>query len=184
MANILLVAWDKNRLIGSKNTLPWKIKADLKLFKERTMNHTLVMGRSTWESLGCKPLPGRQHVVLSRNWQESPSKIDYVQVHYLSNLREALTYAGKLYCDQRDVFIIGGAQIYKSALDKGLADSMIVTQVNGEHEGDTYFPDFDESQWDRKIQMSCPEFDVVEYTKHENQSGNVRNEDWGGQQSC
>jgi dihydrofolate reductase len=159
--NVILVAWDENRLIGNKNALPWKIKGDLKLFKERTMDHSIVMGRNTWESIGSKPLPGRENIVVSRtlNWKEMPD--GSVSIADIPTALE-IAFLAK---DQNEVFIIGGTQIYDFCLKANLVDHMIVTEVYGKFEGDTYFPEFDESEWNVETTHLGEEFQVKEYIK-------------------
>ncbi|RDJ35329.1 MAG: dihydrofolate reductase [Crenarchaeota archaeon] len=160
--NTLIVAWDDNRLIGSENKIPWKVKEDLKQFRIRTADHAMVMGRKTWESLGSKPLIRREHVVVSKtlDWRAMP---DHSVAH--ANLVEAIEIARLAVEDQKEVFIIGGAQIYKEAMEKDLVDKMIVSHIHGSHEGDVYFPEFDESRWEVSLLSKHEEFDLYEYKR-------------------
>jgi len=135
----LIVALSANRVIGNQGQLPWHIPEDLKHFKKTTMGHTLIMGRKTYESIG-RPLPGRKTVVISRTWSESPEGTELSH-----SLEEALEL-----CQKRGdevVFIAGGGQIYSEALAKELVSEMVLTQVDSEIEGDTYFPEVDFDQW-------------------------------------
>lgn len=150
--NIILVAWDDNKLIGKDNDLPWKIKEDLKLFKARTMGCALVMGRNTFESIGGKPLPGRLNVVLSKTGSGP---------NFVKTWEEALKLANDY---SQDVYIIGGAQVYKSALDNDLVDKIIVSKVHGFYKGDTYFPSLD-NKWECRTIVSYEDFDVQELSK-------------------
>jgi dihydrofolate reductase len=126
----------ENRVIGSDNALPWRLPRDMKRFKELTMGHTVVMGRTTYETLD-EPLPGRRNVVLSRD----PSR-SYEGADVVTTLGEALRLAG----DDDEVFIAGGAEIYRLALPR--ADRIYLTVVHAEVAGDTVFPPFDDSDWE------------------------------------
>jgi len=149
----IIVAMDRNRLIGRNNELPWRLPADLQHFKKTTLGKPIIMGRKTWESLG-RALPGRINIVITR-------KHDYraagaVVVH---SLHEALSAAG----DAEEAMIIGGADLYAQALPA--ADRLYLTRVDGEFEGDAWFPQLDEAQWrveqkthfekDDKNEFSC-----------------------------
>jgi dihydrofolate reductase len=161
--NIIIVAWDENRLIGQNGGLPWKIKGDLPFFKKMTMGNPCVMGRNTYESIlksNGKPLPGRDNIIVSRSYPQ-PQVIP----HVYDDLEVALDMTAQLYAPPKDVFIIGGAQIYKSALDADLVDKMFVSEVKGTFEGDTYFPEFDESKWTVSTYAEFEEFTVKEWTK-------------------
>lgn len=124
MINII-VAMDKQGLIGANGSLPWKIKKDLEYFKEKTMGHTVVMGRKTWDSLPIIPLPGRKNIILSRIPVDGSNTKWYTSIDEILKLEE-------------EIFIIGGAQIYKQFYP--LADKLYITYVNDKYEGDTYFP--------------------------------------------
>jgi dihydrofolate reductase len=152
----LIVAMDKNRVIGRGGTLPWRLSADLKRFKSLTMGHHLIMGRKTFESLP-RLLPGRTSLVISRT-QESGARGHTAQVRKTSEGDSALNYgklifaqsledALKIVAADSEVFVIGGAQIYELALPR--ADRMFVTHVDADVEGDTFFPAYDPSEWRR-----------------------------------
>jgi dihydrofolate reductase len=130
-------------VIGSGNALPWRLPRDMKRFKELTMGHTVVMGRTTYETLD-EPLPGRRNVVLSRD----PSR-SYEGADVVTTLDEALNLAG----DDDEVFVAGGAQIYRLALPR--ADRIYLTVVHAEVPGDTVFPPFDESAWQLRADEHC-----------------------------
>jgi dihydrofolate reductase len=133
----------ENRVIGSGNALPWRLPRDMKRFKHLTMGHTVVMGRTTYETLD-GPLPGRRNVVLSRD----PSR-SYEGADVVTTLDEALSLAG----DDDEVFVAGGAEIYRLALPR--ADRIYLTVVHAEVAGDTIFPPFDESEWDLQADERC-----------------------------
>lgn len=163
--NIILAAWDEGRLIGKDGGLPWaRIKEDLPLFKQRTTDHAIIMGRKTFESFGSKPLPKRLNIVLSS--AELPPQENLVAVkHWGEAFDKAYEFNRRYRDDLQDNFIIGGAQIYESALANNFVDKMIISQVYGFYKGDTYFPKFDESQWDSRVIANYEQFDLKEYVR-------------------
>ena len=125
----------KNRVIGRDGHLPWHIPEDLKRFKQLTMGHHIVMGRKTWESLG-RLLPGRRHVIVSRQAGFSVTRAQVVQ-----SLDAALAA-----CTSDDeIFIIGGGKIYRQALP--VTDRIYLTEVALDVEGDTVFPKIQSDDW-------------------------------------
>lgn len=129
---IVAAVSEKNLAIGKDNKLPWRIPEDLRRFKELTTGHVVVMGRKTFESIG-KPLPNRINIVVTRiETFEAPGCI------VCHSLNEAIETARK--DEQEKVFIIGGGKVYNAAI--GLADKLYLTLVEGEFEGDTFFPDY------------------------------------------
>ncbi len=151
---VIVAAVARNGVIGVDGGLPWHIPEDLARFKRITMGHALVMGRETFESIG-RPLPGRVNIVLTRrpDWSH-----DGVEV--AGSLEEALSMTASL---QLDAFIAGGAEVYRAAL--GRADRMELTEVKAEPEGDTWFPDFDLSQWHQVAREDHPGFSFVTYER-------------------
>lgn len=135
MTVTIIAALSRNRVIGRGNRLPWHISDDLKRFKKLTLGHAVIMGRRTYESIG-RPLPGRDNVVVTRSPDFSAPGCRVV--HTFEAALAAVSGAG-------EVFVIGGAQIYASALP--LADRLQLTEVDAEIDGDAYFPDFDRSSW-------------------------------------
>lgn len=131
----LIVAHDKNRVIGYENQMPWHLPEELQYFKKMTMGKPIVMGRKTFESIG-KPLPGRRNIVISRN---EDYKVDGVEV--VNSLEKGL----QLVKDVEEVMVIGGEQIFKLALP--MADRLYITLINHEFKGDTFFPFYDEKDW-------------------------------------
>jgi len=125
----------RNRTIGINNTLPWRCPEDLKHFKSLTMGHHMIMGRKTFDSIG-KPLPGRTTVVVTR---DRNLKIEGCLMAH--SLEQALS----LCKGDNEVFIVGGADIYAQSLD--LADTLYITQIQQNVEGDAHFPEFDKHQW-------------------------------------
>ena len=138
MRRSLVVAVAANRVIGRANALPWRLPADLAHFKKVTMGHPIVMGRRTYESIG-KPLPGRKNIVVTRNRAFQAPGCTVVQ-----SLEDAWKAAG----DAEEVCVIGGTSLFEEALP--IADVIHLTQVEAVVEGDTYFPEFDRSQWREK----------------------------------
>jgi len=131
----IIVAMAKNRVIGANNTLPWHLPADLKHFKALTMGHHLIMGRKTFDSIG-KPLPGRTSVVVTRN---RTLKIEGCAV--VHSLEEAIAACA----NDNEIFIAGGADIYAQAMP--LVDTLYVTEIQRDVEGDAHFPEFNRDEW-------------------------------------
>lgn len=131
----LIVAMASNRTIGLNKKMPWHLSADLKKFKKITMDHPIIMGRKTFESIG-RPLPGRQNIIISRN-------PDYQQegCQVFNNLDNALQS-----CAENDeVFVIGGATLYAATLAR--ADKLYITEIQQGFDGDTWFPEINLEQW-------------------------------------
>jgi len=131
----ILVAMTRNRTIGVDNTLPWRCPEDLKRLKTLTMGHHIVMGRKTFDSIG-KPLPGRTTVVVTRN--RALTLEGCIVTH---SLPEAIAACA----GDREIFILGGAELYAQALP--VADTMYVTEILHDVPGDAHFPQFDQSGW-------------------------------------
>jgi len=142
----LVVAMARNRVIGRDNQLPWRLPADLAYFKRITMGHPVIMGRRTYESIG-RPLPGRLNIVVSRSPQFSAPGCTVVP-----SLAEAWRAAG----DAEEVCVIGGTSIFAEALPA--ADRIHLTEVEAEVPGDTWFPEFDRSEWtEREVERHAPD---------------------------
>lgn len=134
----LIVAHDANGLIGKDGTLPWHYKEDLRYFKDVTSAHKVIMGRVTYDSILAslkKPLPNRENIVVSRqNLKDARITLVHDLDAYLQNVS-----------DDETVFVIGGKKIYTIALP--YADRLYITHIDGVYEGDTYFPDYDKTQF-------------------------------------
>ncbi len=130
----LIVAMASNRTIGIDNTLPWRIPEDMRHFKALTMGHHLIMGRKTYDSIG-KPLSGRTTVVVTRNRDK-----DIPGCIVAHSLAEAIAA-----CANDEIFVVGGAEIYTQALP--LADTLYVTEIQQDVDGDAHFPEFDRNVW-------------------------------------
>ncbi|MBI1748724.1 MAG: dihydrofolate reductase [Acidobacteria bacterium] len=149
----IIAAMTKNRVIGKGNRLPWHISEDLRTFKRLTTGHTILMGRKTFESIG-KPLLHRNNIVISC----SLSPLDGVVV--CRDLSEALQ-CGRAY--GRDIFIIGGGDIFAQALP--FTDRMYISYVKANYEGDTYFPAFSEDDWTIERKEDHADFQLVVYNR-------------------
>lgn len=130
----IIAAIGKNRELGKDNKLIWRIPEDLKRFHEITKGHTVIMGRKTWESLPIKPLSNRYNIVVTKNL-----KFVAVGADVCDSIEGAIKKAG-----ENEIFIIGGGQIYKEAIEKGLVDKLYLTIVDGSFDADTFFPDYSE----------------------------------------
>lgn len=127
---IAIVAMSSNRVIGRDGTLPWHFPEDLKFFKRTTIGHPILMGRTTFESIG-RPLPGRQNVVLSRTME---AREGITVIRDVSELAQVCA-------DAETVFVIGGAQVYAELLPK--CDGLYLTWIEQPYEGDTFLPAFE-----------------------------------------
>ena len=125
---IAIAAMSRNRVIGVDGRIPWHISEDLKFFKRTTLGHIIVMGRKTYDSIG-KPLPGRENWVVSR-------EADIAGVTVLRSF-DAITEP----TDGRQLYIIGGAQLYTALLPR--CTELLLTRINRDVEGDTFFPEFE-----------------------------------------
>ena len=131
----IVVAVAANNAIGKDNQLLWHLPADLKHFKNITSGHTIIMGRKTYDSIG-KPLPNRRNIVITRQ-----TGLQLKGIEVVNSLEEALSL-----CKTEDeVFIIGGAEIYRQAIP--LCDKIELTRVHQEFDADTFFPELDNEVW-------------------------------------
>jgi dihydrofolate reductase len=173
----LIAAMANNRVIGINNTMPWHLPHDFAHFKRLTLNHTIIMGRKTYESIG-RPLPSRRNMVVSRN-----SNFSVTGVEVFASLEAAIAAAGNPPITPSDAldagtaklstdtaFIIGGATLYAQALP--LAQHLYLTLVDAEISGDTWFPEIAEAEWrelSRTHHASDPRhayaFDFVAYAR-------------------
>lgn len=133
---IIISALAENNVIGKDNQIPWHIREDLLRFKKLTLGYPIIMGRKTWESLGCKPLPGRRNIILTSQKNYSSKGCEAFQ-----SLDEAIAATGMA----EKIFLIGGESIYREGL--GIANTLELTRVHKEVEGDVQFPDIDFNQW-------------------------------------
>ena len=156
------VAVADNGVIGKNNDLPWHLPEDLKRFKEITLGQNVLMGRKTFESIFArlkKPLPGRTNIVVTR--QKDYRAPEGVLVFH--SLDEAVKSLG-----DKDVYIIGGAEIYKQALS--LAEKFFLTKVKGNFEGDAFFPGIDYSKWILESEEEHDKFSFLVYSRKYSES--------------
>jgi dihydrofolate reductase len=152
----IVVAIGDNDVIGRDGDLPWPPTGDLKQFKELTMGHPVVMGRTTFESIG-RPLPGRTSIVLTRDPAWSADGVETAP-----DLPTALSIAAGL---DDDAFLIGGAQVYAAALEAGVVDRMVVTHVHLSPEGDAFFPAVDWDRWRETARDAYDGYDIATYVR-------------------
>jgi len=161
----LIAAVASNGVIGRNGGLPWHLPADLRRFKELTMGHHLLVGRTTWETIN-RPLPGRAFVVVSRRpGYEAPG------ASVVDSLDAGLRLAEQ--AGDREPFVAGGAAIYREALERDLVDRVHLTTIHRSYEGDTRFPDWDRSGWrlvsreshPADVEADRPAFDFMVYER-------------------
>ncbi|TVQ82395.1 MAG: dihydrofolate reductase, partial [Phycisphaeraceae bacterium] len=135
----MIAAVADNRVIGNRGGLPWHLPADLRRFKQVTLNNPIIMGRDTYESVG-RPLPERRNIVLTRNPNYSASpKAGGIEIAH--SIDEAL----ELVRNEQQVFIVGGAKIYEAFLP--LAHALDITHIHATPHGDTFFPEINPDDW-------------------------------------
>lgn len=142
----IIVAMSINRGIGKNNDLMWHLPEDMKFFKEKTFGHPVIMGRKNYESIPEKfrPFKNRLNIVISRQDNFSTPGCVLVQ-----DLIEAIEVAQQ--DEQEEIFVIGGGQVYRESLQLGKVDRMYITKVEAVFDdAEVFFPEFDESLWQRK----------------------------------
>jgi dihydrofolate reductase len=131
----LVAAMGRNRVIGLDGDMPWHFSEDLAHFKRTTMGGVMIMGRKTFDSIG-RPLPGRRSIVITRSAEWSHDGVEVVH-----SLEDALALAGTA----APVFVVGGGEIYAQSL--AIADRLVLTEIDDEPSGDTYFPEWSRAEW-------------------------------------
>lgn len=149
----LIAAVANNNVIGRENKLLWRMPADLKHFRKLTMGHTMIMGRKTFESIG-KVLDGRKTIVVTKQENYDAKGADVVH-----SIKQAIQCAKA----EKDVFVVGGAEIYEQCIDLYLARRMYITRIYANFEGDAFFPDIDEEKWQLE---EIEEFEADEKNKY------------------
>lgn len=132
----MIVAMDDKQAIGYNNQLPWHLPEDLKYFKKVTTGHPIVMGRKTRDSIG-RNLPNRENVILTRDKHYACEGCTILHSLDDFNNWQALK--------EEEIFIIGGSEIFKETLH--ITDRLYITEISGEFEADTYFPNIDWNEW-------------------------------------
>lgn len=143
----------KDNVIGKDGGLPWKIKEEMLHFMHTTLGNTVIMGRTSFDSLK-KPLRDRNNIVLTSQ-DISMDGVDVVH-DVESALSKAKSYG-------KDIYVTGGSVVYRQFLP--LVDTLIISYIKKFYSGDTYFPDFDESEWEVEKKEEHDEFDIVWYTR-------------------
>lgn len=155
----LIVAYTRNRVIGNKGQIPWRIKGEQRRFRELTTGNVVIMGRKSYEEIG-RPLPNRFTVVVSNT-----ASFEAENCTTASSLSEAIEKAKELQ-PGKHIYISGGAGLYKEAID--MVEKMYITEVDAHIEGDTYFPEFDVSLFektvDEQVEGEIP-YTYVTYTR-------------------
>lgn len=136
----IIAAIGKNGQLGIDNKIPWILKEDMQNFKNLTLNHHILMGRRTFESIGGKPLKNRINLLVTRNKNIDPKGCKVFDCSY-----KAMDFAKSN--KEKEIFIIGGTTIYKFFLDNNLADKMYITETTYDGNADTFFPNFNKSEW-------------------------------------
>jgi len=166
MERILIAAYAENYCIGLQNNLPWRLREDLRHFKQCTQGHFLILGRKTFESFP-QPLPQRRHLIVSK---QPGYQVAAPACQVLPSLEAAWQAAEQLAAEK--VFVIGGGEIYRQVLAQGQVERLILTEVKTSVSGDTFFPIIDFSQWQEQSRRSFLkdahndfDFDIVEWIK-------------------
>lgn len=152
-----IAAMTRDRVIGIDNTIPWHYTEDFKRFKRVTLGSIIIMGRKTWESIGCKPLPGRRNIVISRKTMAA--------VEHYHSIPAALAACRKI---ERDIWFIGGGQIYNEAI--ALCTHLDITTVPDliDPAGAVLFPEIDSQMWragERRPLKTDPRLSVQRYSR-------------------
>ncbi|QVW55612.1 hypothetical protein pEaSNUABM9_00016 [Erwinia phage pEa_SNUABM_9] len=142
----IIAAVDQNNAIGKGNTLPWKLPADLANFKALTTGKLIIMGRKTWESLGCRPLPDRKTLVITRNANEMEVPDGVLLAKSIPEAMKFVTNAVNDEAFPEEVFIVGGAEIYHQFMPH--ADKIYLSRIDLKVEdADAHFPEIDRNVW-------------------------------------
>lgn len=161
MEFVIIAAVAENRVIGDQGDLPWHYPEDFRFFKEETVGFPVIMGRVTYEGivegLG-GPLPERENIVLSFEEMDVPEEV--VNVHGIEEAVEAARETGK-----ERVYVAGGGSVYRQFLENDLVDRMLLTRIPESPEGDTYFPDWDEDEWEEVGRREAGDLEVVEHAR-------------------
>ena len=137
----IIVAMSENRVIGKGDRIPWHIKEDLIRFRDKTIGHTVIMGRKTMDSLlsyykkSRRPLPKRNHIIITHDKNYS---VNFPNCYIINSVIEAINLAKKI--EKEEIFISGGEQIFRQTIN--LANKLYLTIVKGDFDGDKFFPDY------------------------------------------
>jgi dihydrofolate reductase len=156
MKKIIIAAVSRNNIIGFENRIPWNIAEELQYFKKITNNNVLLMGRKTHEAIG-KILPGRINLVLSKKKRSNRAN----NLLYYPSINDAIKYAEKI--NPENLFIIGGSEIYLQTIN--LVDELLISRIPFEVEGNKYFPEVNNSIWEKVETKNYVSFSVDKYQK-------------------
>ncbi|MBI4021786.1 MAG: dihydrofolate reductase [Candidatus Andersenbacteria bacterium] len=149
----MIVAMTRDRVIGKRGSLPWKLKGDLPRFRRLTLGKVVIMGRRTYDSIG-RPLPGRHNIVLDYERQPLPG------VTVCGSVEEALALARAL---STDIFVIGGASVYAQMLP--LVEWLHISHVRHDYSGDVYFPLYEPRDWEKVASEEYDDFTAATYRR-------------------
>jgi len=156
----IIAAHANNRVIGAGNDIPWRLKTDFAHFAAYTRGKVVVMGRRTWDSLPVKPLKHRVNVVVSRtlSWQD-------IDADVFPSLEEAIS----AHSNSHEIVIIGGGELYRHALDLGIIDRLVISEVDTNVKGDVFFPSLPEGEFHvtnrEPIRNDVIPYDIITYDK-------------------
>lgn len=164
----IIVAYCLNRGIGINNRIPWYIPEDLIFFKNKTLKtfnpsniNAVIMGRKTWESLNKKPLKGRINIVVSNTLQKDTKK----NILIFSNLTESINFIKNNYQNEvENVFIIGGSELYKEALNNNICNKLYITKIESEYKCDVFFPNIDTENYNQS-EYNYYEYNNIKYSR-------------------
>lgn len=158
MKIIIISAIAQNGVIGRLNgAMPWHVKEEFRHFKQTTIGFPILMGRKTFETLG-KPLKGRENILITR---DENYKCNFEEVKIVHSLKEGIEHC-KITSPEK-IFIIGGGEIYKQAID--IADEMIISYMKFNGEGEINFPEISENVWKVNSRDDVEKFEIVKYTR-------------------
>jgi len=157
MEIFIVVAVSENNAIGKDGEIPWKISDDLKRFKELTMGYPCIMGSKTYESIPdqFKPLPGRENIVLTRREDYAPEGVTIMH-----SFEDAIEYCEDKHAEK--IAIIGGARVYEEGMK--IADHIELTRIHKNFDGDAFFPEIDETEWELVAQEDKVDEKVGSYS--------------------
>ncbi len=158
MKKVIISAVAKNGVIGRSNgEIPWHVKEEFQHFKNTTLGFPIIMGRKSFDALG-KPLKGRLNVIITNN---PDYKIPFEEIKIFHSLKKSIDYFES--SGQDKIFIIGGGEIYKQAIN--FVDEMIISIMDFEAEGDVFFPQFNESEWNIVKKDKREQFEIFYYVR-------------------
>lgn len=160
----LIAAVSKNKVIGNKGRIPWDIPGEMSRFKELTTGNVVIMGRKTYEEIG-RPLPNRYTIVVS-----SKKSFETDNCTTVKSLKKAIAIAKKKFGSAKNIYISGGAALYKEAIE--FVDRMFITEIDIECEGEVYFPEFDRERFDKFIDEHVEGMIPYTYVTYVKRSGN------------